>query len=173
MLKRILPADRWIAAALLSLAFATGCSAQTGPLQDLATFPRASLEITPAVKKQNLHKHHFNVWIADTPSRQEQGLMFVRDLPASEGMIFPQERPQIAHFWMKNTYVELDLIFIATDGHIVKIIERAHPMSLDTLSSDQPVGAVLEIKGGEAARRELRVGDRAAWTAASQQRPLP
>lgn len=91
--------------------------------------------------------------------------MFVRDLPADQGMLFPQASPQVANFWMKNTYIPLDMIFVGADGRIAKIIASAHPFSLDVLSSDVPVIAVLEIRGGEALELALGVGDRVSWNA--------
>jgi len=130
---------------------------------DLATFPRTSLEITHRGSDHATHKYPFTVWIADTDARAQQGLMFVSDLPESMGMVFPMEPPRIADFWMKNTYIELDLLFIGTDGRVTKIIQRAVPMSLQQLSSDTSVGAVLELKGGVAAKLGLRPGDTVAW----------
>jgi len=67
--------------------------------------------------------------------------------------------------WMKNTYIELDIVFVGEKGVIDKIIEHAKPLDLTTLNSDKPVTAVLELKGGEAARQELKVGDHVTWTA--------
>ena len=65
---------------------------------------------------------------------------------------------------MKNTYIELDMLFVGTDGRVVKIIERARPLSLETLCSGRwPVAAVVELKGGEAAKLGLAVGDRVSW----------
>ena len=144
----------------LLLAGATGsvCLAQSAPIESLTHFPRTTLEIAA-----HGHRDGFEIWIADTPSRQEQGLMFVRDLPASEGMLFPQASPQVAHFWMKNTYIPLDMIFVGEDARIAKIIANARPFSLDVLSSDVPVIAVLEIAGGEAKRLGIGVGDRVSW----------
>lgn len=78
-------------------------------------------------------------------------------------MLFPQGSPQVAHFWMKNTYIPLDMIFVGEDGRIAKIIANARPFSLDVLSSDVPVIAVLEIGGGEAKRLVIQVGDRVSW----------
>jgi len=130
---------------------------------ELATFPRTSLEITHRDEHHVSHRHSFEVWVADTPERAEQGLMFVSDLPAVMGMVFPLEPPRVETMWMKNTYIELDMLFIASDGRVSKIIERAAPMSLRTLSSDTPVAAVLELKGGLVAKLGLRVGDTVAW----------
>ena len=131
---------------------------QNQDIQDLSTFPRTTLEI--ATKP---HPQKFTVWVADTPARQTQGLMFVRDLPADEGMIFLNEKPRMAGFWMKNTYISLDLLFVASDGRIVKIAANATPFSLATISSGQPISAVLELKGGEAERRGVKVGDSVTW----------
>jgi uncharacterized membrane protein (UPF0127 family) len=144
---------------ILSL-LAASAVAQTGPLEDLASFPQTQLEI-----RGDATAHRFKVWVADTPSRQSQGLMFVRDLPADQGMVFMHDPPRLASMWMKNTFIELDMIFIAPDGRIAKIAERTKPHSLDTIASEVAVKAVLELKGGEAARRKLRVGDRVSWDA--------
>jgi uncharacterized protein len=136
---------------------------------DLATFPRTSLEITAhGAKGAPQHKYPFDVWVADTEPRAEQGLMFVRDLPESMGMVFPLEPPRIERMWMKNTYVELDMLFVGSDGRISKIIEHATPLSLALLSSDTPVAAVVELKGGEAGKLGLKVGDNVSW-----QKPAP
>ena len=136
-----------------------------GPAQaplDLASFPRTTLQISHR-HGQAVARFPFEVWVADTPQRAEQGLMFVSDLPEHVGMVFPLAEPRVETMWMKNTYIELDMLFIRADHHVVKIIERAHPMSLQTLSSDVPVVAVLELRGGEAARLGLAVGDTVTW----------
>jgi uncharacterized protein len=130
---------------------------------DLATFPRTSLEIIHREANHASHRYSFEVWVADTPQRAEQGLMFVSDLPANLGMIFPLEPPRIETMWMENTYIELDMLFIQPGGRVSKIIERAVPMSRATLSSDTPVAGVLELKGGEASRLGLKVGDTVTW----------
>ncbi|HLY53200.1 MAG TPA: DUF192 domain-containing protein [Steroidobacteraceae bacterium] len=157
----------WLAPACAALALgaAAAARAQSPPILDLATYPRAALEIVQPAKPQP-RRFHFDVWVADTEPRAEQGLMFVRDLPAGSGMVFPLQPPRVEAMWMKNTYIELDMLFIAVDGHVSKIIERARPLSLDTLSSDRPVRAVLELKGGEAQRLGLRVGDLVTWKVA-------
>jgi hypothetical protein len=165
MLKNSLPAGRPLLAALCALTLLVGAAtigrAQSGPLEDLANFPHTSLQILHGKDKKN--PRTFTVWVADTPARQEQGLMFVRELPEGQGMLFPQKKPRQMSMWMKNTYVELDLVFIGEKGAIDQIIEHAQPLSLVTLSSVKPVSAVLEIKGGEAARLGLKVKDRVSW----------
>jgi uncharacterized membrane protein (UPF0127 family) len=125
-------------------------------VMDLSSFPRSALTIHAAGGKG----HVFNVWLADTPERQQQGLMFVRDLPADEGMLFVHRQPRVAGMWMKNTYIALDMLFIDARGQVVDIFERTVPHSLQTIGSRQPVKGVLELRGGEVRRRGLRVGDR-------------
>ena len=127
---------------------------------DLASYPRTDLTIT---QSKPARVHNFRVWIADTPQRAEQGLMFVNDLPESEGMVFPLEPPRVENMWMKNTYIELDMLFIAAGGRVIKIIEKAPPLSLETLTSGTPVAAVLELKGGAVAHLGLKVGDQVSW----------
>jgi uncharacterized membrane protein (UPF0127 family) len=130
--------------------------AQSEALQDLATFPRATLEIASGATT-----HRFNVWIADTPARQTQGLMFVRDLPADQGMIFTQ---CCSGIWMKNTYIELDIVFVGPDRRISHIAEHAKPFDETTIPAGGPVDAVIELRGGEAARLKLQPGDKVSWT---------
>ena len=155
-----------LAAAIPGAALVIGASAavraQSAAPLDLATFPRTMLEIVHR-DHHSEHRYRFDVWIADTEQRAEQGLMFVSDLPDSKGMVFPLDPPRVEAMWMKNTYIELDMLFVGTDGRVVKIIERARPLSLETLSSGQVVRAVVELKGGEAARLGLAVGDRVSW----------
>lgn len=86
--------------------------------------------------------------------------MYRRRLAADAGMLFIFEKPEPARFWMKNTYIPLDIIFIAPDGRISNIAERTVPLSLETVASDGPVVAVLEVNGGTAARLGIRPGDR-------------
>ena len=117
-------------------------------------FPRSALEIRSSAGRQ-----WFNIRIADTEPRRELGLMYVTHLPSDEGMLFPEVHPQVMSMWMKNTYIPLDMLFIDTHGRIVCLLENAKPESLDILSCNQPAKAVLEIAGGEAQRRGIKVGD--------------
>ena len=139
------------------------CRAQSAPLQDLTTFPRATLTIVHRDPVHGTHTYRFDVWIADTPARAEQGLMFVSDLPEASGMVFPLSPPRIERMWMKNTYIELDMLFVDATGRISKITAHARPLTLDTLSSDTPVRAVVELRGGEAEKLSLAVGDLVSW----------
>jgi uncharacterized membrane protein (UPF0127 family) len=107
-------------------------------------------------------EHRFTVEIAGTLNQQERGLMFRRELGPDRGMIFPYDPPQDVGFWMKNTLIPLDMLFIRADGTIARIATAA-PLSLDTVPSGEPVAAVLEIRGGRAAELGIRAGDRVEW----------
>lgn len=144
-------AAAWCAAALLSAGLA---SAQIAPLEDLAAFPSATLTISDGKKV----RHTFTVWLADTPQRQAQGLMFVRSLPADRGMLFVHREPRAISMWMKNTYIPLDMVFIDAAGRIQQIVEQTTPHSLDLIRSEAPARAVLEIAGGEARKLGLHAG---------------
>ena len=138
----------------LSLAFAHGARAQMGPLEDLDAFPSGKLEISEGKKVVV----EFQVWLADTPQRQSQGLMFVRSLPPSRGMLFVHDQPTPMSMWMKNTYIPLDMVFIDGHGRILQIVEQTTPHSLDLIRSREPALAVLEIAGGEAQRLGIHAG---------------
>jgi uncharacterized protein len=146
---------------LLSGAYAPAQSPNL-PLQ-LSSYPRTQLHISAPPGSHPSWTREFDVWVADTPERAEQGLMFVSDLPDNKGMVFPLDPPRVENMWMKNTYIELDMLFVRADGRVTKIIERAHPLSLETLSSEQPVAAVLELKGGMVAKLGLKSGDIVRW----------
>jgi uncharacterized membrane protein (UPF0127 family) len=147
---------------VLTLLGAGTCQAQEideGHLLDLDAFPKAKLDI-----QGSKDTHHFDIWIAETPRQQQQGLMFVRDLPAARGMLFVAKEPRVFDMWMRNTYIPLDMVFIGADGRISTIAENTTPHSLAIVSSKVPVGAILELKAGEAARRALHAGDKVSWT---------
>lgn len=147
-------------AALACLALPAAEAIGRRPPPPLADLPKSEVQVVTATGA-----HRFQVWIAaDQPSRG-RGLMFVRELPEDCGMLFVFAPPQHVAFWMQNTYLSLDLLFIAADGHIVNIIERAVPMSTDPLESKAPVAAVLEVLGGTASRLGIRPGDRLSYRA--------
>ena len=153
-----LSGSAWLATVLTL--FVTGCMAQTAPaLLELDSFPKAKLEILSGKES-----HRFDIWIAETSRQQEQGLMFVRDLAENRGMLFIAKAPRVFDMWMKNTYIPLDMVFISADGHIAKIAANTTPHSEAIVSSGVVVGAILELKGGEAARRALHPGDKVSWT---------
>ena len=105
-------------------------------------------------------RHRFAVEIADTPARHARGLMFRRALPRDAGMLFIYDAEATVTMWMKNTYLPLDMLFIAADGRIINIVERTVPLSTQFISSRGPALAVLEVNGGTASRLAIAVGDR-------------
>lgn len=108
-------------------------------------------------------QHHFRVEVARTAAEQAQGLMFRTSLPAGGGMLFPFEKPRIASFWMKNTLIPLDMIFVRADGSIDRIAENTIPESLEPVVSGGDVAAVLELAGGTAARLGLDETAKVTW----------
>lgn len=90
-------------------------------------------------------------------------MMFRRSVGAGQGMIFPYDPPQSVAFWMKNTLIPLDMIFVRADGSIARIAPNATPESLDPVPSGEPIAAVLEIRGGRAAELGIAAGDRVEW----------
>jgi uncharacterized membrane protein (UPF0127 family) len=131
---------------------AAAASFQPAQLKD---FPRDQLQI----QRRN-GRDTFQVWLARTPEQQQQGLMWIRQLPADYGMLFLLDAPRPMNMWMKNTYVSLDMLFTDANGRITHIVPRTTPLSEAIVSSNGEVSAVLELAAGEAAKRGITVGDR-------------
>ena len=109
------------------------------------------------------HTHRFTVELARTEEEQATGLMNRSSLAPDHGMIFPFEPPRDASFWMKNTLIPLDMIFVRADGSIANIEANTVPLSLQPVYSDGPVAAVLEIAGGRSAELGIKAGDKVKW----------
>src|SRR5215471_534531 len=120
----------------------------------LATFAKSQLVIETAKGK-----FRFDIELALTPPQMAQGLMYRRTLAADAGMLFDYGDPQPIAMWMKNTFIPLDMIFVAKDGKVVDLHERAVPMSLDTIESKVPAKAVIEVNAGTIGRLGIRIGD--------------
>jgi len=104
--------------------------------------------------------HNFQVEIAADEAKREKGLMYRRYMPADRGMLFEFDRDEPVAFWMRNTYISLDMIFIAPDGVVTRIAANAEPLSDAVVPSGGPCIAVLELNGGAAAEIGLKVGDK-------------
>lgn len=128
-----------------------------------APSPKVDAHVVPLTIATATRKHAFAVEVAQTNAQQERGLMFRKHLSPDRGMIFPMVPARYASFWMKNTLIPLDLIFIRFDGTIARIAARATPQSLEPISSGEPVAAVLEIPGGRAAQLGISNDDRVIW----------
>jgi uncharacterized membrane protein (UPF0127 family) len=103
--------------------------------------------------------HPFSVEVMRTPEQLAQGLMFRRYMPDDRGMLFDFKTEQPVQFWMKNTYLPLDMIFISKAGKIVSIAENAEPLSEKLIPSGGPVVGVLEVNAGTAVRIHAMPGD--------------
>jgi uncharacterized protein len=104
--------------------------------------------------------HAFAVELATNAAERAVGLMYRKELPEGRGMLFDFHDDQPVQFWMHNTYIPLDMIFIARDGRVVRVAENAKPMSDDLIPSGHPVRAVLEVIAGTARKFGIVAGDR-------------
>ena len=103
---------------------------------------------------------HFTVEIADDDRERARGLMFRESLADDHGMLFDFPQPEHASFWMRNTMISLDIIFIGTDGRILNIAEHTTPYSEAPVRSAGLTRGVLEIRAGRAEELGIRPGDR-------------
>jgi len=106
--------------------------------------------------------HSFSVEVVATEEERQKGLMFRKQLPEGTGMLFDFKVDAPVSFWMKNTYIPLDMIFIRGDGRIASIAENTEPLSERLIPSNGPVRGVLEVIGGTAKKLGIRPGDRVA-----------
>ena len=104
-------------------------------------------------------KHDFTVELARSDAEREKGLMFRRTMEPGHGMLFDFPRTDRLLFWMKDTYIPLDMVFIARDGHVVSIKRDAKPLDETLISSEGPAAVVLEVNAGVADKIRLKVGD--------------
>ena len=124
----------------------------------------AGLEQVPlTITAANGKAHRFTVEVARTPEQQAQGLMNRESLGPDRGMIFPYDPPVAASFWMKNTLIPLDMIFVRADGIIARIEANTVPLSLDPVAAGEPVAAVLELAGGRSAELGIAPGAKVEW----------
>jgi len=165
----------WTRAASLALLIAAvGCSplaagSNAAQAQESAAASAApvhavsGLAVVPLTTTTASGPHVFKVEVAASPMDQERGLMFRAVMGADEGMIFPMDPPRRTAFWMKNTVIPLDIIFIGPDHKVLNIFANAVPYDLTPLPSDGDAGAVLELNGGRAAQIGLKAGDTVTW----------
>ena len=151
-----------VAASLLLAA----CEAQ--PVSNAAAVEAPSkapsgLDLATLTVESGDRRHVFTVEMARTEPQQAQGLMNRRALAPDAGMLFPFDPPRPASFWMRNTLIPLDLIFIRPDGTIARVATGV-PLSEAPIEVGEPLTAVLEIPGGRAAQLRIGVGDRVSWS---------
>lgn len=146
-------------AAALGLTTALGLFDMVGrPGEALAQAMMLPADATPLVVQTGAGERRFTVEIADEPTERSAGLMFRTDMPDDRGMLFVLEGEGHAGFWMKNTPLPLDLLFIGSDGRIRAVL-HGEPQSEAVISPQEPVRFVLELKAGTAARAGIRDGD--------------
>lgn len=122
--------------------------------------PAAAQDLSGLVVETSGGERRFAVEVADDRASRRQGLMFREAMPLDHGMLFDFERESQQSFWMKNTPLSLDIIFIDGRGIIVNIHHRAVPFDETPIPSRKPAAAVLEINGGVARLTGIAVGDR-------------
>lgn len=157
---------RWVSALALAglLGAVPAAPAYSREAVPAARKPQTGLRIIPlTIETAGGKRHAYKVEVAATPDQQAHGMMFRTTMPPGTGMLFPMDPPRPASFWMENTLIPLDLVFIGADGRIRNIVAGAVPKSRAPLASVGPVAAVLELRGGEAERIGARPGDKVAW----------
>ncbi|WP_426000253.1 DUF192 domain-containing protein [Caulobacter sp. DWR1-3-2b1] len=120
--------------------------------------PAAKLETVEIVTARG--RARFQVEIAATLAEQRRGLMFRKSMAPDRGMLFTYAKPQPAAFWMKNTLIPLDIVYIAPTGRVLSIVRNAQPHNEMPMPSGGPVLGVLEIAGGRAAQLGILPGDK-------------
>ena len=123
----------------------------------------AGLEQVPLTIASGGKSHRFTVEVARSLEQQQTGMMNRNSLAPDRGMIFPYDPPQPVAFWMKNTLIPLDMVFISPGGKILRIEDSAVPLSLDQVPSGGPIEAVLELAGGRSAELGIKPGDQVDW----------
>lgn len=166
-------ARRWLnggVAAVLGLALAlTACTSQarSGTAAPVAAtgarHPISGLPVIGLVITHGRQQHRIRVEVATSTDEQARGLMFRTAMAPDEGMIFPSQTGQPASFWMKNTVIPLDIVFIDLNGHISNIAANARPYDETPLLSLGAVKGVLELNGGRAAQLGIGPGDTVTW----------
>jgi hypothetical protein len=139
------------------------CNPGPAPSEPIARAQaQTGLEKVPLTVFSTNRAHRFTVEVARTEEQQRQGLMFRTSLGPDEGMIFRYQPPRDVAFWMQNTLIPLDIIFVRANGMIARIT-TAVPHSQAPVPSGEAIALVLEIPGGRAAELGIRPGDRVEW----------
>ena len=107
--------------------------------------------------------HRIDIYVATSNRQRSRGLMFVRSLPPMSGMLFIYDREDYASIWMNNTYIPLDILFVRRDGRISSIARNTEPLSLQSITSVEPIAYVLELNAGTAERLFIDEKSRLMW----------
>ena len=151
-----------LAAAALAL---LGCRAEpeASAPQQARISSQTGLQVVPVRIRSGGAVHTFDAEVAASIEQQATGLMFVEELGPNEGMIFPFVPPRPASFWMKNTLIPLDMIFVRPDCSIARIAVNTVPHSLEPVAVEENLAAVLEIAGGRSVELGINEGDCVSW----------
>lgn len=141
---------------------AEAASAEAGSVE-IVRHPVSGLQVIDLVVERGDKRLPFKVELAASPEAQSKGLMFRTELGDDDGMLFPSAAPEPRSFWMKNTPLSLDIIFVGADGRISNIAANTVPYSLDSVASSGFAIAVLELRAGRAAELGIVPGDRVIW----------
>jgi len=154
---------------LAALAALAACSPMTADAGQNATsaapsrHPVSNLEVIPLTIAHAGQRHAFRVEVARTEAEQAKGLMFRTAMGADEGMLFLRTPPDVPAFWMRNTVIPLDIIFVGSDHRILNIAANAVPYDETPLPARGVSIAVLELNGGRAAQLRIGPGDTVTW----------
>ncbi len=154
------------ASLLLFLLLSLGCGPQSASKNPEGTgldeaFERGEL----VVISDDGESLRFDVYLAQDFEQQRRGLMFVRHLPQTTGMLFIYDREDVRSMWMKNTYLSLDMVFARADGSVSSVVHNTEPLSLRPIASREPVKYVLELNAGVARRLRIGADSRLLWPA--------
>nr|MBF0683424.1 DUF192 domain-containing protein [Pseudomonas sp.] len=134
---------------------------RAGAVLALAVFALPAMaDDSKLVLHSDTGEHSFNVQVVDTPEGRAQGLMFVTELADDAGMLFDFREERPVSFWMRNTFIPLDMIFVDADGVVKNIHVNARPHDVTSIPSQGPVQYVLEIPGGRSVEIGLKAGDK-------------
>ena len=145
---------RILISAIMATSFALPAQAQTAK-DDVVDF---GTPVPMTIVSEN-GPHTFSTEVADTLDKQARGMMYRETMGSDTGMLFAFKEPKIATIWMKNTSIPLDILFVRTNGKILKIEHSHKPYTLRSASSEASVAAVVELAGGRSKELGIQPGD--------------
>ena len=144
--------------------FGTACSPQSTPRSNVGSGLEETFETDKlVVVNDDGVRHEFDIYLAQDFEQHRRGLMFVRKLPPTTGMLFVYDGNEQRSMWMKNTYISLDIVYARADGNVSSVIHNTEPLSLRSLASVEPVQYALELNAGVARRLKIGTGSRLIW----------
>lgn len=161
---------KWLLLVLLSIIFFESCKDNTqnsqsdSILQEEIQFTKEGTLTITAADTDTTRVDQLNIEIAETDYETETGLMYRNSMDQNQGMLFIFDEIRERFFYMKNTTIPLDIIYIKADKTIATIVEDAQPMQEENLPSGEPVKFVLEVNAGMSKRWGLKTGDTVDWT---------